>query len=271
MNFHKLFEAAQSGNRDAFFNVLKENIPCKLYKYVCLDGSQNDDLKFLSLEQNSLWISNIKAFNDPFEFKGIILDKRKFKEYGYSDEVIQKYSNSIDFSEEYGVCCLSNTTTSCLPMWAYYANAHQGFCIEYEILNKDHIFEVLYEERRIKIFNSFCELASELNKLASNNSSFDEKKANSSGLMLFTKMLIKSNNWSHEKEFRIIYPLNNNSGENISIDLLGLKVIKIIGGYNCSIENINKLNKISKRITGSNAYKIVISETDFATIEQIVE
>lgn len=27
--------------------------------------------------------------------------------------------------------CLSNTDENNMPMWAYYANNHQGFCVEY--------------------------------------------------------------------------------------------------------------------------------------------
>ena len=84
-------------------------------------------------------------------------------------------------------------------------------------------------------------------------------------------MLIKSDNWAHEKEFRLIYPIDKSKkGENISISTLGLKMTKVIGGYKCSPADLKRLDQISKKINGSGAYKINMSDSEFTTVEDLI-
>ena len=273
MDINQLFQALESGKKENILEVLHKNVPSKLYKYVWLDGSDNDKLKFNSLENNTLWISAIETFNDPFEFQGLAIDKTKFKSHGCSEDVINAYANCLDFSSEYGVCCLSNTPVDYLPMWAYYTNNHRGFCIEYEVLKSDYIFEVMYEPKRILVSSTLLQLANELNKLVKLDSSFDQRKAHELGYMLLLNMLIKSDNWAHEHEFRILYnmDLNDKKGDNIPIDTLGLKTTKIIGGYKCNSDDLNNLNRISQKLIGDRAYQLVMSDTEFTTIETKIE
>ena len=270
MDINQLLQALSSGKKEHVLEALHRNVPQKLYKYVWLDGSENDKLKFNSLENNTLWISGIEMFNDPFEFKGLTIDKAKFETKGFSKDVINAYADCLDFSHEYGVCCLSNVPVDYLPMWAYYTNNHRGFCIEYEVLKNDYIFEVMYEPKRYSVFSSILQLASELQKLVKHDRSFDERKALELGYMFLFNMLIKSDNWAHEHEFRILYnmDLRNKKGDNISLDTLGLKTTMIIGGYKCNPDNLNNLNRISQKLIGDSAYQVIMSDTEFTTIEK---
>lgn len=54
------------------------SIPSTLYKYVSLNGEPLDDNKMQSLAGDKLWFSGIKDMNDPYENKGIVLDREFF-------------------------------------------------------------------------------------------------------------------------------------------------------------------------------------------------
>ena len=105
MDINRLYKALETGKREEVLKVLKENIPDKLYKFVWLDGSSTDDLKFKSLEEQDLWISKITEFNDPFEFKGYFINAAEFRKYGYPEAIIKQYADCLDFrmSTEYVV------------------------------------------------------------------------------------------------------------------------------------------------------------------------
>ena len=271
-----LLQALQSGDKDKILQALKANIPSKLYKFVWLEGSDSDKKKFQSLEDGNLWISKINEFNDPFEFKGIVLNKEKFQEYGFPEEVIKEYEASIDLSDTYGVCCLSHTPLEYLPMWAYYTNTQRGFCIEYDVIDTTYINRVIYEENRTSVFSTLLQLIDELKILFSDDPAketkkFDIKKANTLGYLFLMNLFIKSDNWKHEQEYRIAYPLDfsdRKKGENISIEKLGLKMSRIIAGYKCRGNDLEELERISRKLNGDGIYQLVLSDTDFAVIEK---
>lgn len=276
MNVKKYFDALMNGNFDQAEAVLKENIPSKLLKFIWLDGGKDDDLKLNSLEQKELWFSNISHFNDPFEFKFLIVNKEKLKKI-FSEEAIKKIEDSLDWSHSIGISCLSNVEIDFLPMWSYYANNHRGFCIEYEVMKNNCIFEVLYEPERVLISNLIVELLNNIKKISSNDIVAQEKinainKLNISNRILFQNLFIKSSKWRHEKEFRIPYLLSNYpNGMNVPICDLGLKTNRVICGYKCPSETQSKLNEISKKIGCGNAYKINMSDTKYSVLEEIIE
>lgn len=279
-----LLQALESGDKDQILKALKVNIPPKLYKYVWLDGSEKDKEKFDTLSNNQLWISRVSKFNDPFEFKGFYLNEQRFREYKFSEDVIRTYKNIIDIKDTYGICCLSNADLNNLPMWAYYTNNYEGFCIEYDVIKKDKIFEVLYEPRRIPIANILIQMGKDiynvLPKDSSNLSSndleriFDEKEAEliNAGKyadILMQQLFIKSEQWSHEREFRIPYLLSkeDKNGKKVSISELGLKTSKVVCGFNCSEKARFTINSISNKIGCGNAFQIKLSNTEYKIIE----
>ena len=53
----------------------------------------------------------------------------------------------------------------------------------------------------------------------------------------------------HEKEYRIVYPLDKNSkGMNVPVRKLGMRTSRIVAGMNCSEDNKKKLNEISNSL-----------------------
>lgn len=242
--------------------VRKLTIPNRLIKFVWLDGSKNDGKKFKSLKQEQIWISHVSKLNDPYEFKGLIIDEEKFKNAGYSQEHINLYKTIFEM-EDIGVTCLSGNDIDYLPMWAYYTNNYRGFCIEYEVLNKEIIHEVCYESKRIAVASLLTQYVASAEE-AMKTGKMRSDEADRIGKVLLYNLYIKAKAWEHEKEFRIPYPVNDKIGKNVNIRDTGLKTNRIIAGINCIPEDIQRLNDISNQIGCGNVYRSKLSDTKYA-------
>ena len=138
-------------------------LPQSFYKYTFID-----DPKQISLEHarrifsdNELYFSSVTAFNDPFDGKFQIewvgserqrqqyredvlkahfpsLNRRERRSKVRRDKKMldsplfeKKYQDNVQrVVENFGICCLSRIPNSIL-MWAHYANAHCGFCLQF--------------------------------------------------------------------------------------------------------------------------------------------
>ncbi|MDE6950497.1 MAG: DUF2971 domain-containing protein, partial [Lachnospiraceae bacterium] len=239
------------GKMDEAKNVRLSTIPDKLIKFIWLDGSKTDDKKFLSLERNEIWFAQKDFLNDPYEYKGMLLDRQKMSEAGYPADIIDYYQTIFDFSD-YGITCLSSNNIDYLPMWAYYTNNHKGFCVEYEVIKKDCIHEVLYEPERIKVASLILQSREAIKKAIN----LGQREQADFYLTLFLQNLfIKAKSWEHEKEYRIVYPLNNNVGMNVPVNKLGMRTSRIVAGINCSENDVIRLNEISNELGLGNVYK----------------
>lgn len=156
MKIDEYFQLLLEGKEQEAEEARISTIPDKLIKFIWLDESEKDDLKFFTLKRDEMWIAHKDSLNDPYEYKGMLIDKEKFIEAGYPIETIKKYQTIFDIND-YGVTCLSSNSIDYLPMWAYYTNNHKGFCVEYEVIKKDCIHEVLYEPERIKVASLIIE------------------------------------------------------------------------------------------------------------------
>ena len=128
MKIEEYLQLLSEGKVDEARKVCFSTIPSKLIKFIWLDESEKDEKKFLSLQREEIWFEQKDLLNDPYEYKGILLDRKKLSEAGYSPDVIEKYQTLLDFSD-YGITCLSSNNMDYLPMWAYYTNNHKGFCV----------------------------------------------------------------------------------------------------------------------------------------------
>ncbi|BBQ03591.1 hypothetical protein BSFA1_87190 (plasmid) [Burkholderia sp. SFA1] len=91
------------------------------------------------------------------------------------------------------VCSFSERSDSTL-MWAHYANYHSGFCIEYDISSLPfrhplalNMYPVIYREKPFDATESFIRYQ-ERNRLHLNMAA-----------------LVKSTDWSYEKEWRLVF------------------------------------------------------------------
>lgn len=241
MKINEYFQLLLEGKEQEAEKVRISTIPNKLIKFISLDESENDEFKFLTLKRDEIWFAHKDSLNDPYEYKGMLIDKEKFSEAGYPIEIIEKYQTIFDFND-YGVTCLSSNSVNYLPMWAYYANNHKGFCVEYEVIKKNCIHEVLYEPERIKIASLIFQYKEAI-------ISGQKEKASCYAKIISQNLFIKANTWKHEKEYRIVYPIDENSkGMNVPVYKLGMRTSRIVAGMNCSEDNKKKLNEISNSL-----------------------
>lgn len=246
------FKYIKEGKLDEAEKVRMASVPDKLINFVSLVNiKEKDERKFKTLETKSLWFSNIQNVNDPYEFQGIILDEDLLREKNYSQEQIEQCKSILDF-KDFGIACLSANQPDFLPMWAYYTNNYKGFCVEYDVIKKDIIHKVIYEPCRIKIASFIFQIIDAYKSAMKTGDSNEIKKYYK---MLMQEFYIKADSWSHEKEYRIVYPIGDEKGENISLNKLGLKIHRIIAGINCSNENLIELDRISNALGLGNVYK----------------
>lgn len=155
----------------------------KVYKYRY--GSQRD---LESLKQDYFYAPNFLKLNDPYE--GMYVDEilSASELHPYLKDSFSRFYEDI---KSYGIYSLSKTAIDEL-LWAYYANSHQGFCIEYDQ-------EVLLQ---IKNIQTYCvmEYGDDLPKL-NFNSVFLNNSISKLNKFIFGK---KSKRWQHEDEIRII-------------------------------------------------------------------
>ena len=258
MDIGKYFELLKAGKKEDAERLRIATIPNKLIKFVSLQGDINDEKKFDSLEHNQIWISNVQKMNDPYEFKGLILDEHRFEEAGWPKEKIEQYKTIFEM-EDIGITSLSGNNIDYIPMWAYYTNNYKGFCIEYDVIHKIRIHEVLYEDKRVAVAGLIFQYYEAIVK------AIREKKNNAQAeaiASIFSQNLfIKAKTWEHEKEFRIPYPVGNKDGINIQISDVGIKTHRIIAGINCTSDHIKRLNDISNIIGCGNVYISGLSDT----------
>ena len=186
-----------------------------LYKYFPLRNE--DDLSRVKsvLEENVLYFSRLKDFNDPFDCCPIYVappDDFKYwlgqlsRSSKHTTAELEKVKNNwqkgkttenqlitnaelkiqLAINEELGICCFSGRPDSLL-MWAHYASLHTGVCFEFK-RNSDTPFfgealQVHYKPDRpkVNIFKRSQDVADDA-------------------------FLTKSSVWEYESEYRIIGP-----------------------------------------------------------------
>lgn len=159
--------------------------------------------------KNSLWFSNPKDFNDPFDCRVLIDTNNTTTEIqdfllkngvnGYEATMLatnvfnkpkefDKIVNDAVDSEisKSGVCCFSLVNDNIL-MWSHYTNSHKGVCLKYD-LSKDPDFFVY------PIFVNYQNQYPTLNYFREQNQLIDKL------------IRAKSLDWSYEKELRVLKP-----------------------------------------------------------------
>lgn len=179
-------------------DIINLHVPLKLYKY----GSFQSTYWKQVIYKGQIYLSQAKYFNDPFDckarfnyhkaikkgvFRDILLNRYPSGDFeNIPEEIIQK--NVVEgLREAVYVFCFSEVWDSLL-MWAHYANNYNGFCIEYDISKVseriiDKLYPVLYEKDYIDITSGLINLNENTGLICN---------------------LAKAEEWSYEKEWRIV-------------------------------------------------------------------
>jgi len=252
-------------NRNKFIKI-----PSKIYKYKSLSKAVDFIRVLDEIKNNEIWLANPTEFNDIFDSRtpvdlsvflrkfdegikhclpliNLPLSKKKhlrtfavkrmksgFEEGGFAFG--GKDNNKIS------ICCFSKILHS-VPMWHHYTDKYKGICIEYDIskLSSDNeLFRNLHPVKYKKpatgiIYNNSCEVID----------------VNDNATMSLT---IKNQDWSYEKEWRLILPSENGTN--------GYKrtfspISAVYMGVAIPLEIENELKKVVKDKCNCKLYKMV--------------
>ncbi len=216
----------------------KSAIPTKLIKFFSLSNSGRradmdiNESKFSILSNEELRFARAEDMNDPYEFQGMYIDKEVFLKNGHSEDDIASYNEILRQQKcQWALTSLSGNTFDCLPMWAYYTNEYQGYCVEYDVLKPDAIFKIWYEPIRIPIAFLIATLFHDYYTFKGTPLSEPTDDMKFHLELLKQQFFLKHDSWRHENEYRIIYPIVSGSSKNVSIKKVGLKTSRIVSAY----------------------------------------
>ena len=195
------------------------------YKYKFIDDSDDERLDHSRriFTDNELYFSKVSAFNDPFDCRfQLALGMSKKERIAYSKRMIKKHELGLNRQQRnaqakedvqtlsdpafkvnaekvlreridsWGVCCLSKVGVDIL-MWSHYANAHQGFCLQFS--NELSVPDLKVTLRRIVPLTV---------KYSRDYPIGDPVSENRENVVL--PLITKALQWKYEQEWRMINP-----------------------------------------------------------------
>lgn len=227
----------------------------KAYKYRSGNGVFDKDGNSIfvrdiaTIAKNQIFLPARRNLNDPTE--GIYNDL-PFKAFlntfkMYSKNVQEQYEKFIEKLENVGVYSLSKTFNNEL-LWTYYASAHTGFAIEYDL---DKLEQSLNHNQYIQQFIKLD--VDYLEKIPQIDISIFKKDVNE---VLKRCIGTKSISWSHENELRLIF-------ENTGLFEIDFRAVSAIY-FGCRMpeKDIDYImNELKGR--GLNYYKMVNVENSY--------
>ena len=149
-------------------------------------------------------------------------------------------------------------------MWGHYSNSFNGYCIEYEVLDKSFLFPILYTKKRIITLgeNNNKRLIKNYNKIIQQKTKF--KSLDELIQYFFFIRTYKSDIWEYEKEIRLL-DLSNSGSKNVEMNAYGLKITKVIMGYKCKYEH--ELREIAKKLK----IELSVMKPDFESEEYCIK
>lgn len=205
-----------------------------LYRYLTFE------VGVATLKKGSLKLTPPSEFNDPFDMKpawDVALTEEELRQ-AYIETGCSQMMSFFDFqksarpssretqdaamrsftkhmNEKYGAVCFSRIHDS-IPMWAYYAGNHSGLVIEFN--EQDESFDQLFRGTMTDVH--YEQDRPVFKKLGGEN---------------LDCLYVKADAWSHEKEFRILHPLD---GEGVSELTLHGKRAYFVSFPKCAVKSV---------------------------------
>lgn len=238
---------------DALYRVTRLYIPDTLYKYFSLTNDEAlNKKKFSTLRNKQIYMSDIKDFNDPFDGKAFFYNPKQL----IGIQRLAPHDGKIvdDFTVFNKGTALTENKTSCMPMWAHYANNHQGFCVAYDMESPNNIalssctFPVQYTDQRLDVTSYMKKFASMVSSEIDKQTAQGKKQIviGDLSIVYMAQYLcnIKHSSWQYEKEFRCT--MGATAKGMPYVDAIP-KAIYI--GMNCSQQHRDELISIAKNLS----------------------
>lgn len=301
---------------------MKSENTVKFYHYKPLSEKQH--LTFLeNYLKQKVWLTPLKEFNDPFDgkfmLKGFtpeyVLNNpslfnhflKQHQEHGepnltaddlkaklctpefekiFTQQSQQQHQMVKDTFSNHGALCLTPQNNN-IPMWAYYANDHKGYCVEFTVdfsyiqkhaaIDPNMLADFMHDIKTGTSILSF-QLKEHGQEFVFAKVSYSRKIPTIDLEALFkitneykqTEYLVKNSvgvklsDWDHENEYRLIANSNSRNCEPMNLQYYApfLKVTGIIMGVCIEKENEEKIRKLCKAY-GIRLYKAVCSESAY--------
>lgn len=238
---------------DALYKVTRLYIPETLYKYYSLTSDEElNKKKFDTLRNKQIYMSAIKDFNDPFDGKAFFYNPKELKDIKRLESHNGRFID--DFTAFHKGTALTKNDTNCMPMWAHYANNHQGFCVAYDMKNPSNTmlsgctFPIQYTDERLDITSFIKKYTTMVASKVDKQTALGIKKVliNDLSLVYVEQYLsnIKHLSWSYEKEFRCTMGANAKGMPFVDANPKAIYI-----GMNCSENNRQKLIEVAKKLS----------------------
>lgn len=248
---------------DKIFRVTRLHIPNLLFKFYSLSDNQElNENKLQTLNNQEIFMSDIKEFNDPFDGKAFYYRHGELAKYPRLAHVNGRMID--DFTGFIKATSLTENDMNCLPMWAHYSNNHKGYCVAYNMRDSRNsalsacTFPVQYTDQRLDI-------TSLMEKYADNISlQMDMLGGKKQHQILIDDLSIiyiaqfmynvKQLSWQYEREYRCSMGA---TAEGMPFCHAAPEAIYI--GMNCSEEHRRRLVSIAQNLAIP-AYQMIFDE-----------
>ena len=262
-------------NYDTYLDLIEEEkyreateyksscIPDVLYKYFWLDDDEEkNEMRLSTLERGEIYLSTLEQFNDPFEGHVFVFEDDESAPKGLRKENLEDFINQINSHAR--ICCFANPSEKHqnMPMWAYYANNHRGFCVEYKISNrqKKFLYPVSYDPFRVNGNHFISNLIIGIIQMVKEGKDSSQMSGEMSvyNHLAYLSLTCKHRSWRHENEIRALVPTE------LGIYFPAIPN-KIYMGMNCSDEHKKRFLEIVEKFPEFELYKLqgIPDDTNF--------
>lgn len=229
------------------YRISRLHVPDVLYKYYSLtnDIALNAQ-KLQTLQNEKIFMSDIKSFNDPFDGKGFFYNPDELKNITR----LKPHAGRMidDFTAFEKATSLTSAGPQSMPMWAHYANNHAGFCVAYDTSTNIDLrsctFPVQYIGERVDVTSIMKKQAQHCCDEIDRQTAMGRKQIviDDLSIIYMASLLcnLKLSSWSYEQEYRCTVGV---TAEKIQYINASPKEIYI--GKNCAEDNRIRLINIA--------------------------
>lgn len=259
----------QASNKNEVFmtiyKITRLHLPDVLFKFFSLtDDIALNESKLDTLQNQKIYMSDVKNLNDPFDSKAYFYRPDELKKY----ERLTEHDGKLidDFTSFVKIASFTANSVDSMPMWAHYSNNHRGFCLSYDMKDKRNVhlsgctFPVQYTNKRIDVTdlmdNQVRKMIEEIEKQVAEGKKVIQLDDLSLIFMESFFCNIKHDTWNYEKEYRCTAGA---IAKGMPFFPASPKEIYI--GMNCSQTYVDKLIRIANELRIP-AFRMVFNEYD---------